>query len=122
MKINQNIAAWIPALNNAGINVYAYSGQEPRSLSWVIIERDGNAGTLSWEGNDNFGALTVSASIKPSRDYGSGVTVDIIDGDVVAAAIKATEPTVRVRFCKINPILPNDGMKHFSWANPVKVA
>ena len=122
MQINQNVAACIPALNNAGINVYAYAGKESRTLSWVIIERNGNTGTLSWEGNEHFGSLAVSASIKPSREYGSGVMVDIVGGDVVAAAIKATEPTVRVRFCKINPIVPNHGMKHFSWARPVKIS
>ena len=121
MKINQNVAAWIPALNNAGINVYAYAGRDRRPLSWVIIERNGNTGTLSWEGSEYFGTLTVSASIEPSREYGSAVMVDIVDGDVVAAAIKATEPTVRIRFCKINPIVPNDGMKHFSWARPVMI-
>ena len=85
MKINQNVAAWIPALNNAGINVYAYGRQDSRSLSWVIIERNGNAGTLSWEGSEYFGTLTVSAAIKPSRDYGSAVLVDIVGGDIVGA-------------------------------------
>ena len=121
MKINQNVAAWIPALNNAGINVYAYVGRHTRPLSWVIIERNGNTGTLTWEGSEHFGHLTVSASIKPSREYGSAVMVDIVDGDVVAAAIKATEPTVRVRFCKTNPIVQNHGMEHFSWTRPVKI-
>ena len=121
MKINQNVASWIPALNNAGINVYAYAGRDPRPLSWVIIERNGNTGTLSWEGSGYFGELTVSACIEPSREYGSGVMVDIVNGDVVAAAIKATEPTVRIRFCKTNPIVPNHGMKHFSWARPVMI-
>lgn len=121
MKINQNVAAWIPALNNAGINVYACAGRDRRPLSWVIIERNGNTGTLSWEGSEHFGNLTVSASIKPSLEYGSAVMVDIFDGDIISAALRATEPAVQVRFCKTSPIVPNDGMKHFSWAKPVKV-
>lgn len=122
MKINQNVATWIPALNNAGINVYAYGRQERAPLSWVIIERNGNTGTLSWEGSEHFGNLAVSASIKPSREYGSAVMVDIVGGDIVAAALKATEPTVKVRFCKTNPIVQNHGMDHFSWARPVKIS
>ena len=123
MAIHENVAAWIPALNEAEINVYAYNRNDSaRPLSWVIIERNGNTGTLSWEGSKYFGELTVSASIKPSREYGSAVMVDIVDGDIVSAALRATEPTVQVRFCKTNPIVPNDGMKHFSWAKPVKVA
>ena len=122
MTIHENIAAWIPALNEAGINVYAYNHSESVcTLSWVIIERNGNTGTLSWEGSKYFGELTVSASIKPSREYGSAVMVDIFDGDIVSAALRTTEPAVQIRFCKTSPIVPNDGMKHFSWAKPFKV-
>ena len=41
MKINQNVAAWIPELNNAGINVYAYTGRDSHLLSALLVGAPG---------------------------------------------------------------------------------
>ena len=115
----------IPLLTDAGLSVYAYP--EPRQqLTWIVAERDGNTCVIT---DTRFDGITVTACIRPSREYGSGVFVDIESGEpetigerVVSATIKATEPKVRIRFCKVNPIVPNDGMQHFAWAKLVKVA
>ena len=133
--IHPELAELILSLTDAGLTIYAYPETPPRQLTWVVAERNGNTCVVSITRFDGF---TVTACIRPSREYGSGVSVDIepylragrgVPGDpetiterVVAAAIKGTKPTVRVRFCKVNPVVPNDGMKHFSWANLVRVA
>ena len=127
MSVNIHLALTelIRALAESGMNVYAYPEMRGR-LDWIVAERNGNTCVISITRFDGF---TVTACIRPSREYGSGVMVDIEPGDpdaiterVVSAAIKGTEPTVRVRFCKVNPIVPNDGMRHFAWAKLVKVA
>ena len=123
--IHPELAELIPSLTDAGLTIYAYPETPPRQLTWIVAERNGNTCVVSITRFDGF---TVTACIRPSREYGSGVFVDIEPGEpdtigkrVVAAAIKGTEPTVRVRFCKVNPIVPNDGMRHFAWANLTKV-
>ena len=123
-NIHPALAELIPALADAGLSVYAYTGTLHRTLSWVVVERDGNTCVVAISDFDSF---TVTACVRPSREYGSGVMVDIEPGEpdaigrrIAAAAIRATEPTVRVRFCSVNPIVPNDGMKHFAWANLVR--
>ena len=125
VNIHPALTELIPSLAGSGMNVYAYPERKGR-LDWIIAERNDNTCVISVT---RFHEFTVSACIRPSREHGSGVTVDIEPGDpdtiterVVAAAIKGTEPTVRVRFCKVNPIVPNDGMPHFAWAKLVKVA
>ena len=124
VNIHPALTELIPSLAESGMNVYAYPERKGR-LDWIVAERNDNTCVIS---TTRFHELTVSACIRPSREYGSGVMVDIEPGEpdtiterVVAAAIKGTEPTVRVRFCKVNPIVPNDGMRHFSWANLIKV-
>lgn len=124
--IHPELAELIPPLTDAGLTIYAYPESLRLQLTWIVAERNGNTCVISITRFDGF---TVTACIRPSREYGSGVLVDIEPGEpdtigkrVVAAAIKGTEPTVRVRFCKVNPIVPNDGMPHFSWAKLVKVA
>ena len=124
IRINPALTELIPALAESGMNVYAYPDRG--RLDWIVVERNDNTCVISITRFDWF---TVAACIRPSREYGSGVMVDIEPGEpdtigkrVVAAAIKGTEPTVRVRFCKVNPIVPNDGMRHFAWANLTKVA
>ena len=126
VNIHPALTELIPSLAESGMNVYAYPETPRRQLTWVVAERNDNTCVISIT---RFHELSVTACIRPSREYGSGVMVDIESGDpdtiterVVAAAIKGTEPTVRVRFCKVNPIVPNDGMNHFAWANLVKVA
>ena len=123
--IHPELAELIPSLTDAGLTIYAYPETPRRQLTWIVAERNGNTCVVSITRFDGF---TVTACIRPSREYGSGVFVDIEPGEpdtiterVVAAAIKGTEPTVRVRFCKVNPIVPNDGMRHFAWANLTKV-
>ena len=123
--IHPELAELIPSLTDAGLTIYAYPETPRRQLTWIVAERNGNTCVVSITRFDGF---TVTACIRPSREYGSGVFVDIEPGDpgtiaerVVSAAIKGTEPTVRVRFCKVNPIVPNDGMNHFAWANLTKV-
>ena len=125
VNIHPALTELIPALAESGMNVYAYPERKGR-LDWVVAERNDNTCVISIT---RFHELTVTACIRPSREYGSGVMVDIESGDpdtiterVVSAAIKGTEPTVRVRFCKVNPIVPNDGMQHFAWAKLVEVA
>ena len=127
MSVNTHpaLTELIPALAESGMNVYAYPETPRRQLTWIVAERNDNTCVISIT---QFHELTVTACIRPSREYGSGVFVDIEPGDpgtiaerVVSAAIKGTEPTVRVRFCKVNPIVPNDGMRHFAWANLTKV-
>ena len=124
VNIHPALTELIPSLAESGMNVYAYPDRG--RLDWIVAERNDNTCVISVTRFDGF---TVTACIRPSREYGSGVMVDIESGDpdtiterVVSAAIKGTEPTVRVRFCKVNPIVPNDGMRHFSWANLAKVA
>ena len=123
--IHPELAELIPSLTDAGLTIYAYPETPRRQLTWIVAERNDNTCVISITRFDGF---TVTACIRPSREYGSGVFVDIEPGEpdtiterVVAAAIKGTEPTVRVRFCKVNPIVPNDGMRHFAWANLAKV-
>ena len=125
VSIHPALTELIPSLAESGMSVYAYPTDRDR-LDWIVAERNDNTCVIS---TTRFHELTVTACIRPSREYGSGVMVDIESGDpdtiterVVSAAIKGTEPTVRVRFCKVNPIVPNDGMRHFAWANLVKVA
>ena len=125
VNIHPALTELIPSLAESGMNVYAYPERKGR-LDWVVAERNDNTCVISVT---RFHEFTVTACIRPSREYGSGVMVDIESGDpdtiterVVSAAIKGTEPTVRVRFCKVNPIVPNDGMQHFAWAKLVKVA
>ena len=125
VNIHPALTELIPALAESGMNVYAYPERKGQ-LDWIVAERNDNTCVISVT---RFHELTVTACIRPSREYGSGVMVDIESGDpdtitgrVVSAAIKGTEPTVRVRFCKVNPIVPNDGMRHFAWANLAKVA
>ena len=126
VNIHPALTELIPSLAESGMNVYAYPETPPRQLTWIVAERNGNTCVISIT---QFHEFTVTACVRPSREYGSGVMVDIEPGDpgtiggrVVDAAIKGTEPTVRVRFCKVNPVVPNDGMRHFAWANQVKVA
>ena len=123
-NIHPALTELIPSLAESGMGVYAYPDRG--KLEWIVAERNGNTCVISTTRLHEF---TVTTCIRPSREYGSGVFVDIEQGGpdtiterVVAAAIKATEPTVRVRFCKVNPIVPNDGMQHFAWAKLVKVA
>ena len=124
VNIHPALTELIPSLAESGMSVYAYPDRG--RLDWIVAERNDNTCVITIT---RFHELTVTACIRPSREYGSGVMVDIESGDpdtitgrVVAAAIKGTEPSVRVRFCKVNPVVPNDGMRHFSWANLVKVA
>ena len=125
VNIHPALTELIPSLAESGMNVYAYPERKGR-LDWIVAERNDNTCAISVT---RFHEITVTACIRPSREYGSGVFVDIESGEpetttarVVAAAIKGTEPSVRVRFCKVNPIVPNDGMRHFAWANLAKVA
>ena len=125
VNIHPALTELIPSLAESGMSVYAYPERKGR-LDWVVAERNDNTCVISITRFDGF---TVTACIRPTREYGSGVMVDIESGDpdtiterVVSAAIKGTEPNVRVRFCKVNPVVPNDGMRHFSWANLAKVA
>lgn len=124
--IHPALVELIPALTDAGLSVYAYTDTPRRALSWVVVERDGNTCVVAIS---DFDSITVTACVRPSREYGSGVMVDIEPGEpdtigrrVAAAAIKGTEPMIQIRFCRVNPFVPNDGMKHFALANLVKVA
>lgn len=109
--ISPELATITPQLIAAGFNVYMHvSGYDP--VSWVIVERGGNTCTLEY---GRISGYSVDASVAPNRNHGSSVLVDIIGDDIVDACTRGTLPLVQVRFCKNNPLVPNDGMRHFSW-------
>lgn len=101
-----------------GFTVYYLPEHGARLTRWVIIERNGNTGTVQL-GEFGYG-LDVSASIKPSREYGSSLAMWLADphqnyqpyDTVLDACRAAAQPTVR-NFLGVT--LPNDGMRHFDW-------
>lgn len=122
----------VAALVAAGFGVYVFPPERPKVSGerWVIIERDGNVGTVQlaeWHG------YKVSFEIKPSRETGSSLAVVLDPGeaterdeltetsDVLAAAAIATGAQYR-NFATPKP-LPNHGWPHFSWcrAHLVKI-
>ena len=111
--ISPELATVTPQLIAAGFNVYVcVPTWEHVPVSWVIVERGGNTCTLEY---DRISGYRVHASVASNRNHGSSVLVDIIGDDVVDACTRGTLPLVQVRFCKDNPVVPNNGMRHFSW-------
>lgn len=108
-----------------GFTVYYLPDMGARLTSWLIFGKTDatgkvNTGTVQL---GEFGhGLDVSASIKPSREYGSSLAMWLADtyqdyqpyNSVLDACRAAAQPTVR-NF--LNVTLPNDGIGHFDWCN-----
>lgn len=125
--LNVEMAEATKALLEAGYAVYVYGKPRIRAAgfvteTWVIIERNGNVGTVS---HDRFDGYRVRFMIEPSAATGSALLVGVPrEGrddrdprgieDVLVCAELATGLTYK-NFATREP-LPNHGWVHFSWA------
>lgn len=109
-----------------GFNVYYYKRERfHRHVTWFIVERGGNLGTVQY---DRISGYSVHFVIEPSRAVGSSLSVladNFEPGDpatvqtVVLAAGLATQDTYR-NFATPKA-LPNQGWKHFDWAKDAMI-
>lgn len=99
-------------LEAKGITAYIVNKYGVVPLRWMIIERDGNLGTITY---DNFDGYKVSFATRPSRKYGSGLLVENPAGDVLGQAEVAVGDTY-ANFATGSTRLDNDGWRHFAWA------
>lgn len=116
----------VRALLAAGYRVYVHARPRLRGggfvqVSWVIIEREGNVGTVAYDRIDGY---RVTFCIDPDTKTGSSLLVgvprpgrddrDPIDvEDILVCARLATGLTYK-NFATNRPI-PNHGWAHFSW-------
>lgn len=116
------IPALIPVVDlllHDGFAVY-YHQQSDRAagVTWIIVERDGNVGTIQYNDLDGY---SVSFSIRPDHTYGSALHVTVpgtkrepyTPADVLACAGVATQDRYRNHI--VPATLSNHGMKHFHW-------
>lgn len=124
-------------LVSEGFDVSYYSdSRRPGGQSWIMIERNGNVGTVQY---DRITGYSVSFSIKPSREYGSALDVSVADSgdlsddpraargergprtgnEVLECAYVATQPFYQ-NFAVPHP-LPNAGVEHFAWTRGRRV-
>lgn len=100
-----------------GISVHAYCDGTPRRGTWVVLERDGNVGSLQYDRLDGYKVIFAT---KPSRELGSGLIVTRPDGgDVVTVedVLEAVETAVGDRYKNFTRVeQPNHGWDHFAWA------
>lgn len=108
-----------------GYRVRYYPNGGRVSVSWLIFERDGRAGTAELGQYRHLDpGVSVTFPVRPSREYGSGLAVWHHDhphykapGAVtfLDAARIATGETFS-NFANPGHPLPNDGPGHFAWA------
>lgn len=88
-------------------------------LTWLIVERDGNVGTIQYERIDGY---KVAFAIQPSAETGSSLLVSVPgterdprDADeATACAVVATGE--QYRNFATSTALSNHGWRHFDWA------
>jgi hypothetical protein len=107
-----------------GFTVYYFPERGVGLTRWIIFGKTDDTGKVNTGTAQvgSFGGLDVSASIKPSIKYGSGMMMWCSDeyqdyqpyDSVLDACRAAAQPTVR-NF--LNVTLPNDGIEHFNWAS-----
>lgn len=106
----------IPQLTARGIRCYVLPHPPQRTIAWMIIERDGNVGTIEYQG---FEGYQVSFSIKPSRQTGSalhvGDTDERIDESTVIDLAEIAVGEQLTNFATKGRALPNQGWPRFSW-------
>lgn len=123
----EELHATVTQLLADGFGVYYYRANDRVSrVTWFIVERDSdvgrgnNVGTVQY---DRIAGYSVTFSIKPDRDAGSGLSVLADNYEpthptttqaLVLAAGLATQDTYK-NFATALP-LPNHGWKHFEWA------
>jgi len=108
----------VDALKAEGISVYYLPSDRLKGAGWVVIERNGNVGTVEY---DRFDGYSVGFSIKPNRKTGSTLAVEVPGeernpetlGEVLTCAKLATGSRHR-NFATTAP-LPNHGWGHFAW-------
>ena len=61
-------------LLDAGLAVHVYDDGTPRKKNWLVVEKDGNVGSIGYRDYAPFGYY-VTFCIKPSREIGSGLLV-----------------------------------------------
>lgn len=119
-KMRPELRALLPGLAGRGIAVHAYDDPRMRTVGWMVIERDGNVGTVQF---DNFDGYQVSFMIKPSRTTGSSLMVVHEDdparstGDL-DLVLEQAERAVGARYANFATDaagLPNHGWRHFDW-------
>ncbi len=125
-KLHPALAALLPALHARGISTHVYDDRKRNLLSWIIIERDGNVGTIQSESNRFSDDLKVVFALKPSQKLGSGLLVDLpgrreprTTEEILQAAEIAVQSTC-TNFATSTP-QPNHGWAHFQWAKKLLV-
>lgn len=111
-----------------GFTVYYLPYEGARLTRWIVFGKADstgkvNTGTVQM---GEWGGFDVSASIKPSRQYGSSLAMWLADSyqdyqpydSVLDACRAAAQPSVR-NF--LNVTLPNHGIEHFNWCNDLLV-
>lgn len=108
-----------------GFTVYYLPDRGSRLTRWIVFGKADDTGQVHTGTVElaqfNHG-LNVSASIRPSRAYGSSLAMQLADSTqdyypystTLDACRAAAQPTVR-NF--LNVTLPNDGIGHFDWCN-----
>lgn len=115
VRLDASIAPLVHAALDAGLRVYALA-RDTRARGFVYVANTHNGSFASICRHDFpllGGLASLSALIKPSREYGSSVAVDY-DGTLSDAVRKLREvchrPNVTVRFCgSPAPVVPNRG-------------
>lgn len=107
-----------------GFTVHYLPYMSARLTSWLIFAKTDDTGKVNTGTVELglFGGFNVSASIKPSRAYGSSMAMWLSDSlqdyqpydSVLDACRAAAQPTVR-NFLDVT--LPNDGIEHFKWCS-----
>lgn len=120
-KLHPALAALLPDLHARGISTHVYDDGKRNLLSWLIIERDGNVGTIQSERSRFSDDLKVIFAIKPGQKLGSGLLVDLpgrreprTTEEILQAAEIAVQSTC-TNFATSTP-QPNHGWAHFDWA------
>lgn len=116
-RLNPALEAILSGLRTSGINVYVYDAPQ-LNLSWIVIERNGNVGTMSY----GFEGYQVNFAIKPNRDTGSSLLVtplaaehDLPTHERVLALAQRAVGTTYANFATAGEQVPNHGWKHFDW-------
>lgn len=116
-QLHESIAPIAELALRSGLRVAAVAPRNaaPVGFFYVFDRDNGNAAVVNRASFSAFDPPTVSAPIKPNRDYGSGVLVDY-DGSVPDAlrALRETiaSDTVTVRFMPggVRPVVKNHGI------------
>lgn len=121
MKLSEHIQPLVQPLLDAGLAVHVYDDGTPRKKNWLVVEKDGNVGSIGYRDYAPFGYY-VTFCIKPSREIGSGLLV-LGEHDkepcTVEEVVELAQVAVRdsySNFATDGRAIPNHGWKHFDWA------